>query len=378
MEDMKPDARALPAGPLAAGVLPWLGHLGTDRAARPIAADARGGRRPADAPRALVDTATPPVARPTARPGAPHATDPPATAPVRTDPRLRADSPELDAPGATRPDGARTRPSQPHDTGAPTPGGGDGGPPGGDAPGDDGPGAETAAVRPAAGSAADPAADAVEILSHELRSPLTAIGLGTSVLRRRRRQSDAPIREAVVEALDVEARRLARLVEDLLAVARHEHGARSLPVQPVLLQRVVPPQVEREAALHPGCRVDVSLPTSLPPAAADEEALGHVIRNVVRNAALYGGDAAPIEVTAELADDELEVSVRDRGPGVDPDELERIFEPFYQSRVVGGGGAGLGLPAARHLLAAMGGRIHARRREGGGVEIRIQLPVAQA
>lgn len=216
-------------------------------------------------------------------------------------------------------------------------------------------------------------ADPIEVLSHELRSPITTIHLGTKVLRSRRKVAE-PVKEAVVEAVEVEAERLFRLVEDLLAVARHEGGRDPLPVQPLLLQRVLPPVLDAEARVHEGTPIRALLPRELPPAVADEAALCHVVRNVIANAVRFAPRGSPVEVVAEARDGAVELRIADRGPGIDPQEADRLFEPFYRSARTGTtGGAGLGLTAARRLLAAMGGTIEVRPRPDGGALVVIRF-----
>lgn len=220
----------------------------------------------------------------------------------------------------------------------------------------------------------DAGADPIEVLSHELRSPITTIQLGTRVLRSRRKVAQ-PVRDAVVEAVEHEADRLVRLVEDLLAVARHEGGREPLPVQPLLLQRTLPPLLEAEAKAHPETPIRAFLPHGLPPAIADEAALAHVVRNVISNAARFAPAGTPVELTAEARDATIELRIADRGPGIDPAEADHLFEPFYRSprTATAHGGAGLGLAAARRLLAAMGGTIEARPRPGGGALVVLRF-----
>ena len=217
-------------------------------------------------------------------------------------------------------------------------------------------------------------ADPIEVLSHELRSPITTIHLGTKVLRARRNEAE-PVEAAVVEAVEVEAERLLRLVEDLLAVARHEGGRAPLPVQPLLIQRSLPAVLAAEARVHEGTPIRAFLPDDLPPAIADEAALCHVVRNVIANAVRFAPPGSPVEVVAEARDGAIELRIADRGPGIDPSEAERLFEPFYRSARTAGAtsGAGLGLAAARRLLAAMGGTIAARPRPGGGALVVIRF-----
>ena len=221
----------------------------------------------------------------------------------------------------------------------------------------------------------------VEILSHELRSPITTIHLGTKVLREQGNRISGPIRLEVVEAVEEEAERLYRLVEDLLAVARHEGGAAPLPVGPVALQHWLPPVVAAEVQTSPTLKVRTSVPPDLPPVLADDAALAQVMRNLLANATRYAADGMPAEVVAwPPSDGVVRLEVLDRGPGITPSDAERVFEPFYRSSAAAalGSGAGLGLAAARRLMTAMNGAIEALPREGGGSRFVLTLPVAPA
>jgi two-component system, OmpR family, sensor histidine kinase KdpD len=238
-------------------------------------------------------------------------------------------------------------------------------------PGDDA--ADGSTVRPPAVEAAPLDARAVELLSHELRSPITTIHLGAKVLRSS--EVRAPVREAVIEAVDIEADRLLRVVEDLLAVVRHASGATTLRVEPLLLQRWLPDLLAEGSPASPGVRIRAYLPDDLPPVLADDSALRQAVRNLVLNAARHGASGHPTEVVAAVDEPGwVVVRVLDRGPGIDPDEAERLFEPFYRSVRSGGMiGAGLGLAAARRLVRAMGGTLEAGAREGGGAVFTIRL-----
>lgn len=237
------------------------------------------------------------------------------------------------------------------------------------------------APAPAAPSTGDAdAMRAIEILSHELRSPITTIHLGTKVLREGGRRMSRPVRTEVVEAVEEEAERLYRLVEDLLAVARHDGGRTPLPVGPLLLQHWLPPVIAAEVHAAPALRVRASLPPTLPPVLADDGALAQVIRNLLANAVRYASDGMPVEVVAWPAEDDVvRLEVLDRGPGIDSGEAVHLFEPFYRSprSASMGSAAGLGLAAAQRLLSAMGGSIEATPREGGGARFVVRLPVAR-
>ena len=227
----------------------------------------------------------------------------------------------------------------------------------------------------------DPAEPArvIEILSHELRSPITTIHLGTKVLRDAGNRMSGPVRLEVVEAVEEEAERLYRLVEDVLAVARHEGGAAPLPVAPVAIQRWLPDTIAAEVRAYPALVVRSSIPHDLPPVLVDDGALAHVVRNLLANAVRYAPRGMPVEIVARIAEPgTVRLEFLDRGPGLDPAEADQLFDPFYRSAAANlqGSAAGLGLAAARRLLAAMSCTIEALPREGGGARFVITLPIA--
>jgi K+-sensing histidine kinase KdpD len=221
----------------------------------------------------------------------------------------------------------------------------------------------------------------IEILSHELRSPITTIHLGTKVLRDAGNHISGPVRTEVVEAVEEEAERLYRLVEDLLAVARHEGGAAPLPVAPLAIQRWLPDTIAAEVRAYPALVVRSSIPHDLPPVLVDDGGFAHVVRNLLANAVRYAPRGMPVEIVGGVSEPGVvRLEFLDRGPGVDAAEAERLFDPFYrsQSATLQGSGAGLGLAAARRLLGAMNATIEALPREGGGARFIITLPVAPA
>ncbi|WP_322819181.1 ATP-binding protein [Tepidiforma sp.] len=215
-------------------------------------------------------------------------------------------------------------------------------------------------------------------ISHELRTPITVIHGGARVLRSRRAEISAEVADGILADVEREAERLARMLQNLLALSRAELDS-EFPVEPVLLQRLVP-QLAR--ALDPGnaCRLEVRVETHPPPVAADPGYLEHVLRNLVQNAAKYAPAGSKIEVV--VAGDAIggTVAVLDEGPGVPPDDLERIFERFYRSDRTASiaPGAGLGLTVCRRLIAGMGGSIHAELRPEGGLAVICRLPAYRA
>ena len=221
----------------------------------------------------------------------------------------------------------------------------------------------------------------IGVLSHELRTPLTTIFGGAKILARPDSTMSEETRQAVFKDIGAEAERLQRLVEDVVAMNRFgEDGgedADGLGQEPVLLQRVVPGVVASEESRWPGVHFDLVVPDGLPTVVADPIYVEQVVRNLLSNAAKYGGDTATIQVILELGDTEVQLRILDNGPGFQPDEADQLFELFYRSprTAVKIGGAGIGLFVCARLVRAMGGRIWARARPDGGAEFGFALRI---
>jgi signal transduction histidine kinase len=214
------------------------------------------------------------------------------------------------------------------------------------------------------------------MLSHELRTPVTTIYGGSEMLARRASSIDEEERRSVYEDIRAESDRLLRLVENLLVLSRVERQGLLIDTEPVLIQRLIPRVVEAEAERWPDARFKVDVRPRLPPVAAERTYLEQILRNLLSNAAKYGGNGEVV-VCAEGAAGMVRVSVRDRGPGFPSDESRRLFDLFYRtsSAVKQASGAGIGLFVSRQLILAMGGRIWAANRAGGGSEFGFELPV---
>ncbi|HSH21717.1 MAG TPA: GAF domain-containing protein [Candidatus Caenarcaniphilales bacterium] len=212
------------------------------------------------------------------------------------------------------------------------------------------------------------------ILSHELRTPVTTIYGGSEMLARAGADVADEVRREVYEDIRAEADRLYRLVENLLVLSRVERQGLQLESEPVLLQRLVPRVVHGEAGRWPSVHFNLELGPALPPVAAEETYLEQVLRNVIVNAAKYGGEE--VEVRAEAAGDVVRLTVADRGPGFDPADSRRLFDIFYRSPEAArrASGAGIGLFVSQQLISAMHGRMWASNRPGGGAEFGLEVP----
>jgi len=217
----------------------------------------------------------------------------------------------------------------------------------------------------------------VGILSHELRTPVTTIYAGAKVLSRSEGRLDEADRRGIFDDIHAEAERLHRLVEDVVALTRFGEGAVDIGSEPVLLQRVVPAVVGSEQSRWPEGRFEVDLEPGLPPVAGDATYVEQVIRNLLANAVKYGGNEAVIQLIVRAEEDEVRVRVVDDGPGFPEGETDRLFELFYRSPSTArqASGSGIGLFVCARLLDAMGGRIWAANRPGGGAEFGFALRV---
>lgn len=216
----------------------------------------------------------------------------------------------------------------------------------------------------------------IGVLSHELRTPVTTIFGGAKLLARPNSNLDPETRLGIFRDIHEEAERLQRLVEDVVALNRFGEGAGEIGWEPVLIQRLLPRVVQSEDGRWPGVTFAMEIEPGLPTVSADPTYVEQVVRNLLSNAAKYGGMDSTVAIRAEAGDREVIVRVLDNGPGFPVDETDRLFELFYRSpgTATVAGGAGIGLFVCARLIRAMGGRIWARPRDEGGAEFGFALP----
>ena len=216
-------------------------------------------------------------------------------------------------------------------------------------------------------------------VAHELRTPLTTIqgfmeGLMDGVL---------PADENTYQSVYREADRLKRLVNDLQELSRVESGSYELDRHPVWISSLIDGvfvRLEQQFA-EKGVELEVDIPENLPEIIVDEDRISQVLLNLVGNALQYTPIGEKITISAERKDDEVQVSVSDSGIGISPEHLPNIFTRFYRvdkSRSRAGGGSGIGLTIAKHLVEAHGGRIWANSAgPGKGSIFSFTLPVVK-
>jgi K+-sensing histidine kinase KdpD len=218
----------------------------------------------------------------------------------------------------------------------------------------------------------------IGVLSHELRTPVTTIYAGSKLLARGLDSLDEDVRRSVFDDIHVESERLHRLVEDVIALTRFgEADEGEIGNEPVLLQRVLPGVIRSEEGRWPGVKFTVELPGGIPTVTADPTYVEQVVRNLLSNAAKYGGPGSTVETTLVATDSEVLVGIRDDGPGFPTEEADRLFDLYYRSpsTASSASGAGIGLFVCARLIRAMGGRIWAKPRADGGAEFGFSLQI---
>jgi two-component system sensor histidine kinase KdpD len=207
-------------------------------------------------------------------------------------------------------------------------------------------------------------------VSHDLRSPLTAIVAAGEALSSP--SLDAEDRVELADTIAQESRRLARLVDQLIDLARLEAGAAEPREDWCSLEEVIRAAVEDVGA--PPERVRLAIAPDLPLIRADEGQLRRAVANLLENALRYG-DGHPVSVRARVSGGRILMRVVDQGPGIPPAEHERIFAPFYRAPGAAGQGSGLGLAIVRGLVVANRGQVRVESLPGQGTSFVVELPL---
>lgn len=228
------------------------------------------------------------------------------------------------------------------------------------------------------------------LVSHELRTPVTAISGFARLLTNKGITEEQ--RKEFIDALVDSAQRLLRLVNDLLDLTKLEAGIMKLHIRPVELSTVIDSVVEMltPLALNKQQKLSVALTEQLPSVMADPDRLAQVLTNLLSNAIKFTPEGGHITVSAKLVEQDraqgthffVQVSVADTGPGIPPEDLQRIFEKYHQVEMeakwtYGIKGTGLGLPLTKALVEAHGGKIWVESELGKGSVFHFTLPIYQ-
>ena len=208
-------------------------------------------------------------------------------------------------------------------------------------------------------------------VSHELRSPLARLNVAAALI-----QSEAD-RPAALEQIRKECERLNTLIGELLQLTRAEGEGGNLQKVSVdlyssLVEVVDDCSIEAQAR---DCKLDLRASSGIA-VLGDPELLRRAVENLIRNAIRYAAEGTPVEVTLDRRDETAVISVRDHGPGVPAEDLDRIFDPFYRvngDRDRSSGGAGLGLSIARRAVGLHQGDLRAWN-SSPGLTVEMQLP----
>lgn len=228
-------------------------------------------------------------------------------------------------------------------------------------------------------------ADFVANVSHELRSPLTSL-LGFIETLRGPARDDTAARERFLEVMDGEAKRMARLIDELLSLSRVE-SEEHLPPQGQVDVRTMLREIARSfdmRAAERDMKIAVDCPQDLPPVLGERDEVTLVFRNLVENALNYGRAGTPVTITAGTVarvpgsgNPGIRISVQDRGEGISPEHIPRLTERFYRvdrGRSRSMGGSGLGLAIVKHIVNRHRGRLTIESKLGEGSVFTVVLP----
>jgi len=222
--------------------------------------------------------------------------------------------------------------------------------------------------------------DLLANVSHELRTPLASIkGFVSTLLRTDVKWREEDQRD-FLQTIDQETDRLTRLISDILDMSRLESGGLELKKGNYHISEILGSVSSRLSSLTEHHRLQVIVPSELPSVFVDEMRIGQVLANLVENATKYSPEGSEIAIEAQLAGDQVTVSVIDRGEGIASELLDRVFDRFYQAESIVTGrksGTGLGLSICRGIIEAHGGRIWVESKLGEGSKFSFSLPVGR-
>ena len=223
--------------------------------------------------------------------------------------------------------------------------------------------------------------DFVANASHELRTPLSTLIGYTETLRERTAELDGETHDRFLTIVHDEARRMQRVVEDLISLSRIEAEKFTTPTEAVDLEQLIEVSIEsaRRMAEDRRSTLVCDIEPNLPDIAADGTQILQVLDNLITNALRYGEPGTPVTVSAWLEDEMVHLTVTDQGEGIAPEHVKRLTERFYRvdtSRSRSLGGTGLGLSIVKHIVERHRGRLTIESKLGNGTTVHVLLPVA--
>ncbi len=213
-------------------------------------------------------------------------------------------------------------------------------------------------------------------VSHDLRTPLAAIIGSASTLLEQDSFADVKEAKELIKNIYDSGLGLSRLVANLLHATQLEAGAIPLNLKKVSLEEILESAIHKLGAVLAGKALNMSIPGDFPLIPVDDVLFEQVFINLFDNAAKYSPADSPLDISAIVEGRECLVQIADRGPGLDPQEAEQIFDKFYRgAQAKQKMGTGLGLTICRAIVKAHGGKIWVENREGGGSAFKILIPL---
>ncbi len=222
--------------------------------------------------------------------------------------------------------------------------------------------------RPASGM------EIVSTVSHELRSPLTSVKGYTSLMLNRWDRLADEQKKMMLEQVNHDADRVTRLIGELLDISRLETGRLTLRRQLVDLSRLAASVVGKVSLEYPQLEATTAFPEGFPKVYADPDKIEQVLTNLVENACKYASPEGLL-IDGTVAADSVSVGVHDRGEGIPPSDLPKVFNKFFRRSVGRPTGSGLGLWISRGLVESHGGELRAESVVGEGSTFRFTLPL---
>ena len=221
--------------------------------------------------------------------------------------------------------------------------------------------------------------DMVANISHELRTPITSIRLLVDTLQRDKAVKSKRGRR-LLQKIAVETDTLQQMAQELLDLAMIESGRAEFILKPAELSAIVREAGEQfvEQAERQGLTIEAQVPAGIS-VLVDGQQIRRVLGNLLHNAIKFTPPGGTIQITAETGGEWVTVAVTDSGPGIPPEERDRVFERFYRSdRARDGSGTGLGLAIAKHIVQAHGGRIWVEQPPTPGARLCFTVPAEDA
>lgn len=215
-------------------------------------------------------------------------------------------------------------------------------------------------------------------VTHDLRTPLSSITASVSGLLGKDARYTDEQREQVLRTVLDEADHLNQIVGNLLDLAQMRAGVLVPSRQPVLIEEIIGSVLLRKRRAIERSSIRMNVRPQLPAVDADPIQIEQVVSNLLENALRFSPPGGEIHISAARWQGAVQVRVSDRGPGIEPEDRERVFEEFYRRDAgTGRGGTGLGLAIARAIVIAHGGRIWIEGAPGRGTAVIFELPVSE-